>query len=1517
MSRGIDMPADISLTDIRPIRGSKRHGFEELCCQLAAYEPQPERAEFIRKGSPDAGVECFWRLRDGTEHGWQAKYFTSAQAIDWRQVDNSVQTALDKHADLTDYTVCFATDLPDPRVSGQTSALERWEQHVEKWQAWATERGMSVQFHFWGEHEIIERLSRPVHGGRLFFWFECPDLTPGWFSRQVQGAIVSSQERYFPDVDVSLEVDKALASVAYDDTFCADLGAFARRLRRSASRLKGNAPASVAERLTDLRTSTGALADRLDDIATPRDAFLWRELGHKAFAGEALASALLDEIHEIAQLAQSQNQREGTDPDFGYVRHHLYVLRSDIGELHGFLQHYGQIAGGGALLVTGEAGSGKTHLFCKIAEDRVARKLPTLLLLGSWYEGGDPWQWIIGKAGLRCDREQFLGALQAAAEAYGCRAIVLVDALNEGNWRGTWREHLPAFLEELTNYDRVCLALSVRTTYERHIIPEGLVADRLVRIEHTGFSGNEYEAVRRYFRHFNIQLPRVPLEFHELSNPLFLRLLCKAISAAGERHIPDGVRGLTSVFDYFISMVDETLSRELDYDPRHRLVGRSIDAVAAAMVERTEGALPYGIAQEIVDGVHHSGTYSRSLFAHLLHWGVLTRTPVYSAEAGESVEAIRFSFERFSDHQIASALIEERVDPTDLQAAFVPTEPLGKLVRGDSGYWSQQSLIEAIAIQVPERFGQELPGLVPDVREEWLMRDAFIESLKWRSPQAFSERTTAYVNEVLVAHGESLDRLLNVLLTVAADPEHPYNADRTHAFLERNPLPHRDHFWSTYLHYHYGKQGAVDRLLDWAQDYEDSSDDDDDVLRLVGTALAWYLTSPNRSLRDRTTKALVRVFDGRVHVLPRLIAPFLDADDPYVIERLFAVAYGCAMRTDDKQALQALAQSVFGWGFADGRPYPHIHTRDYARGVVRTAVERGCILTGDLSLADPPYASEWPDDIPTEEELAPLGEVDQGMPVHMRARGWLYDSVMGFGDFARYVIGTNSGSFAWMSVPLDQPRPRLPEEVAQHFFCQLDDTQTRAWEDYRTAATPRWLAALVSDDVELAEGDPAPLDEQETEALAERALAAFRSTLDSDQLEVFNTIVFPQQTPREESDVDFDVKLIQRFILSRVHELGWSPELHGEFDWWVNRWGGNRFEHASERIGKKYQWIAYHEVLARVADNFHMRGDLWSDDADNYEGPWQVNHGRDIDPSCLLAEQLNSDFEAHSNTWWFPVQHDPWEDPRGHEEWLRDAAGIPDPGRLLEVASNDGERWLALHGYYSWKRERSPDEDDLAMPRREVWYKLWSYLVDRNDAEAVWEWLTHQRIFQYTLPEPHDVTNQVFLGEFHWAPSYQYQHRANDGHADPFEAVFNGHPTLFWHTAEGYMRESAGFDHSIEGTIRLSLPAARLSELLEVRRNLCDGRFADGFGNVVAQDPSAREAGPSTLVAKRDGLVQNLAADDLALVWVIFGEKLFYDPSPCAKNKHLGRLEIGSCHLLERDEICHHLSTRFIEPGDD
>ena len=145
---------DLDFRTIRNHDGSRDNGFEELICQLAHLDPPNNASYFVRKDGAggDGGVECFWKLKDGSEYGWQAKYFldpiTSSQ---WGQINDSVEKALKKHPSLTRYYVCTPRDLNDSRKKGNNgkqvrSALDIWREHVEKWSNIASSKGMQVEF---------------------------------------------------------------------------------------------------------------------------------------------------------------------------------------------------------------------------------------------------------------------------------------------------------------------------------------------------------------------------------------------------------------------------------------------------------------------------------------------------------------------------------------------------------------------------------------------------------------------------------------------------------------------------------------------------------------------------------------------------------------------------------------------------------------------------------------------------------------------------------------------------------------------------------------------------------------------------------------------------------------------------------------------------------------------------------------------------------------------------------------------------------------------------------------------------------------------------------------------------------------------------------------------------------------------------------------------------------------------------------------------------------------------------
>ena len=222
-------------------------------------------------------------------------------------------------------------------------------------------------------------------------------------------------------------------------------------------------------------------------------------------------------------------------------------------------------------------------------------------------------------------------------------------------------------------------------------------------------------------------------------------------------------------------------------------------------------------------------------------------------------------------------------------------------------------------------------------------------------------------------------------------------------------MAERDAWWSIYLYSYFGNNSNIDRIVDWAWSDTDYSSIDEESLRLCGIILAWFLTTSQRLLRDRATKALVKLLTDKIDILMAILKLFKGINDTYVYERLMAVAYGCVMRNRADKNIQGLAQYLFDELFSKNSPPPHILLRDYARGVIELAVNQGFSIEGDLEKIFPPYTSGWVE-IPDKDEINSLKiKPDENSdPNYYSANNWIVIFSNGLGLWSIYIKGRSS-----------------------------------------------------------------------------------------------------------------------------------------------------------------------------------------------------------------------------------------------------------------------------------------------------------------------------------------------------------------------------------------------------------------------------------------------------------------------------------------------------------------------------
>ena len=1041
------LPMDISWQSIRTINGSQREGFEELVAQLARSE-SPASSKFERVGAPDAGVECYCVLESGGEWGWQAKYFTSALTSgQWGQLDDSVETALDKHPELVQYFICVPWDRPDGRKPSQKSAMQQWDERFSKWRGWAQERNMNVEFVWWGSSELIERLSLPEHIGRLFFWFQQQYFSEGWYKDRLREALESAGPRYTPELHIDLPIAQDLEAFGRTDAAFNQIKAIAREVRREFQSVR---PLDTDDERVRQNVDVSKLAQAGDkilnafsDLQTTPDAELpivgiGKEMEAAEISAKEVSEALRILSHEYdssPDKPKPDGQRTRQNP-FQNMYYRVSGLRSSLSDWREQVCRAENLANSRVMILKGEAGTGKTHLLCDVARSRIEDSAPTVLLMGQRFtDSSDPWTQALQHLDMGGEKaEQFIGALESSAQVANRRALLIIDALNEGCGRKIWPPNLSAFLSQVEKSSWVDVILSVRSSYEREVIPDE-IQERAVKLAHNGFEGREYDAVRIFSEHFGIEFPSTPILQPEFRNPLLLKIICEGLKDYGERRMPRGLNGITRIFSLYLKSVNDRLTKSLDYNPSDNLVRQALERIAEQIIDAKASIrwLPRQQIENVVNELLPGRTFSTSLYRGLITEDVLTEEIHWYDEKHQ--EVVRFAYERFSDHIIADFLLRKHLDANDPKAAFARGGSLEYL--GDKPPFASQGILEAMCIQVPEHTGHELFALASTLLgDSWYIHsvgEAFLQSIIWRAPDAFSDNTRQTLNEL--RHKGAFwsdDEIFDAILTVSTVPENPFNAKYLDSRLRRESMPDRDAWWSTYLHRAWENgDGPVHRLVDWASAIPGKEELEDDVTELAVILLAWMLTTSNRSLRDKGTKGLVSLLTGRVEATLRMINRFDDVDDPYVRERIYAVAYGVAMRSYDSDSVGKLGEVAYENIFASGNPPAHILLRDYARGVVERALYLNPTIGVNPKLIRPPYNSDWPR-IPSEHDIDRLTPHWKGTEGKWGTLEWARNrirwSVME-DDFAFYVIGTNSSSRStrWLELRLDEERWQSPD----------------------------------------------------------------------------------------------------------------------------------------------------------------------------------------------------------------------------------------------------------------------------------------------------------------------------------------------------------------------------------------------------------------------------------------------------------------------------------------------------------
>ncbi|UZW13059.1 hypothetical protein OSC52_14540 [Clostridium pasteurianum] len=713
------------------------------------------------------------------------------------------------------------------------------------------------------------------------------------------------------------------------------------------------------------------------------------------------------ETEQFIELADAHIKEKYKNLDKDYYQSNEYYEWRHLCISNGKLDEYRRALGSDTLVVTGEAGIGKSHSIANfIFNEYYNKNKICIFILGQHLnEQLDPVKMIENTLHIPYTLQRFLNELNEIAEENNIEVPFVVEGINEGFHSEVWKNYYEGLIGIFESYNRIKLILSIRKTYIKKCLPEGYgKREKTLIIEHKGFDDNTIDAVTAFFDYYGIDKPTFPILYSDFYNPLFLHTLCKTVRGSEKVKINE-YNSFTEIFTNYISVVEKSVADHCGYMVGLKLVKKTVDSVIKYSLDNN---IRYGIKidtfYEIVCDVVDKYRILPTDFVQAMIDNGLFYSDLYGYNVEE--EYIQFAYERYHNILAADYLISDIISKEEL----IDSINIGRL----KPYFDKSSngIIEELFVMIPEKFNVELLELLEDDVANTVL-EPFLNSLIWRKSSTISiEKTVNLINKFIVVRKCYFDKFLDIQMIVAPIEENPLNAKFLHNYLKKFNMAIRDSFWveKLYRDTNYGK--VLNNLLRLCKSQKQLYTKE--TKHLIAILIIWSFAGTNNIYRENAIRALVGLLENDFDMIDTLIDDFSVVDDGYVKEAMYCSIYGAVLRTCNLSGAEKLAKAVYKDIFDKEEVFPHIIVRAHAKEIIDYILFKGFNVKIDVRKIQPPYNSKWYDSVLTLEDIKKY-EYDYRDPKVTREQYAVNKIISSmatntggkssmYGDFGRYIF---------------------------------------------------------------------------------------------------------------------------------------------------------------------------------------------------------------------------------------------------------------------------------------------------------------------------------------------------------------------------------------------------------------------------------------------------------------------------------------------------------------------------------
>ena len=1363
------MKNKITWSTFESIHSDVTNTFEQLC-RILFKRYFLDNTSVLTSSPNHPGVEVSPIFSPKVEKtiAFQSKYFSGK--VNYSQIQKSVNKTIEKYSSQLDVFYLYCNK--DLTLTSQSyKGIE------------STLKSADIELRVISNNEILTQVAQ--YNDLQSFFFENHIITRDWFENYNQLSFDSLGMRYNPKFNVETGTDEKLYLFTRNQKAIDKINSKKLELIKELDTF-------YSLRESNITSKIKKFIDSLEDV-TVDDIENYLEWNDKIYR------SLEFELEELSiNREKLENKIELASDMSSENRNRIFNQVRDIDRLTRYLYWIGSsnkeeaLISDKILVVTGEAGMGKTQLLANSVKETMSEDGYALLLLGHHYlSSSDISKQIMEKFEFDYGFREFLDMLDILGEIENQHIYIFIDAINETPNRSVWKNGLSTIISEICRRKHIKLVLSVRTGYEKLVFEENMIerlkSGELLRITHHGFQDDSVVAIKEFLNFHNIPFSPSELLNYEMTNPLFLTLFCKTYN--GEE------LNLFQMFESFITLIDEEIQKALGIPDSGEILKKLLLEIAECQLSNSNN---YLIEEDLFQMKFWSyyGIQNKSYFLSFL-----LKSGLMIGNVRQDKEVYSFGYNLLEDYLKAQKIMEFSFDKEELES-YLEKELL-KIENGEIQNNKNIDTFLFVSCFYFEEYDEDCIKLIEKISNEddsYDLANRYLKSFSWRPINTVSREL---FRNIANKYPTNYQDVFNVLIENAIKENSPINSEFLHEILFPKKLNKRDSFWLPFINNLTNEYERVFQLICLFDEGNNIDSLSKEKIKLLLVLFTWMLASSNRRLRDITSKAMIEILKNNFEFSEYLLQKFETVNDPYIIQRLYGIVFGACTKkeTPYENEFQSLAEFIYSSIFDKEFNYPDILLRDYARLIIERYLfefPKNSAKIDRLNII-PPYNSK-PIPIVTPSTYSSSDSKRGGfdrIDTSMRPEG-----VGMYGDFGRYTF--------------------------------------------------------------------------------QSALNRFKNV---------------------------DIENLYHYAMQYIQdELGYSDELFTEYDISCGHPLDRGRDHTIERIGKKYQWIAFYNILARVSDFHKLKS--WSNSSDEeYKGAWEP-YVRDFDPTlnCHFMLPLESlpkfTIEYNEN-----FIEDTGVNNQQINEWILHKTSLFDMPLIYK--DNNGTEWTLLYQHKEIKNQKDEASDTFSWfceGHQRTWRIIEAYFVKNSEFDSLKSNFEKSEMFKNGIQSEVTSLYQIYNREFPWSPGVKeivedswFNYNVETGEEEikrqkvP-DFIQSGEEVELVEKEEYFTVKvkktlakllpahihfcwEEEYDASKKETISFDIPCPELIDKLHLVQKKYDGYYFSQEGDLVAFDGELTNT-INGLIIRKDYLDQFLKENDLSVFWNFIGEKQYFTKSP-------------------------------------